>query len=210
MLLTRRKILGALAAAPLGHLIGCGTESAGSGTDGGAIPGVDAGKGAAADGALEAAGDAATAADGGAWASGGTAAITGNYPDPFAAGIGTTCDLTCSATLGPCYVPTVTRKDISERRSPRRSARRAGRDVTRQSRTKRNRGRSAELGVLPRYERDTRRGAYWIRPATVVFSSSALPILVVTKRLLLSAPPNEIELGSPSMRVCGTFAVAPP
>jgi protocatechuate 3,4-dioxygenase beta subunit len=49
-----------------------------------------------------------------AWATGGTAAMSGNYPDPFASGLGTACDLTCSATIGPCYAVSPTRQDISE------------------------------------------------------------------------------------------------
>jgi protocatechuate 3,4-dioxygenase beta subunit len=54
--------------------------------------------------------------DPGFWATGGTAAMTAaaSYPDPFASGIGTACNLTCEATLGPCYATTVDRKDISE------------------------------------------------------------------------------------------------
>lgn len=48
------------------------------------------------------------------WATGGTAAMCGNYPDPFAGGLGETCELTCSATLGPCYAQTEERRDISE------------------------------------------------------------------------------------------------
>lgn len=48
------------------------------------------------------------------WASGGTASMCGNYPDPFTRGLGPTCELTCAATLGPCYAQTIERKDISE------------------------------------------------------------------------------------------------
>lgn len=48
------------------------------------------------------------------WATGGTAAMCGNYPDPFAGGIGNACELTCSSTLGPCYAETIERRDISE------------------------------------------------------------------------------------------------
>ncbi len=65
--------------------------------------------------------DAGTGADSGvvdpgSWATGGTAAMTAaaTYPDPFASGLGTVCNLTCEATLGPCYATTVDRKDISE------------------------------------------------------------------------------------------------
>ncbi|MBZ4329550.1 protocatechuate 3,4-dioxygenase [Corallococcus interemptor] len=54
--------------------------------------------------------------DPGTWATGGTAAMTAaaTYPDPFASGMGTVCNLNCEATLGPCYATTVDRKDISE------------------------------------------------------------------------------------------------
>jgi protocatechuate 3,4-dioxygenase beta subunit len=48
------------------------------------------------------------------WATGGTAAMCADYPDPFAGGIGNPCELSCSATLGPCYAETFDRKDISE------------------------------------------------------------------------------------------------
>lgn len=48
------------------------------------------------------------------WATGGTAAMSGGYPDPFTAGLGTTCALACAMTLGPCYAQTVDRQDVSE------------------------------------------------------------------------------------------------
>jgi protocatechuate 3,4-dioxygenase beta subunit len=48
------------------------------------------------------------------WATGGTASMCGNYPDPFAGGLGETCELTCASTLGPCYAETIERQDISE------------------------------------------------------------------------------------------------
>lgn len=100
---TRRKILRgigmALAVAPLGKLLACSSGSetppdTGGEGDGGIIP--DAGTGATA------------------WATGGTAVMTGSYSDPFASGIGTVCALTCAATIGPCYANTLVRKDISE------------------------------------------------------------------------------------------------
>jgi protocatechuate 3,4-dioxygenase beta subunit len=90
---TRRRLLGgiglALAAVPLGHFIACGTDSDGD-TDAGTDPG--------------------------AWATGGTAAMTAasTYPNPFASGMGSLCALTCEAILGPCYAATVERADISE------------------------------------------------------------------------------------------------
>jgi protocatechuate 3,4-dioxygenase beta subunit len=40
--------------------------------------------------------------------------MSGNYTDPFTAGLGTSCALTCAATLGPCYAATLERMDISE------------------------------------------------------------------------------------------------
>lgn len=57
---------------------------------------------------------AATGASG-PWASGGTAAMKGAYPDPFlTAAPGEACTLTPSLTLGPCYAPTMVRKDLGE------------------------------------------------------------------------------------------------
>jgi protocatechuate 3,4-dioxygenase beta subunit len=51
----------------------------------------------------------------GAWASGGTAAMTAKacYPDPFAGGV-TACALICETTAGPCTADTVERQDVSE------------------------------------------------------------------------------------------------
>lgn len=50
-----------------------------------------------------------------AWATGGTAAIgdVTAYPDPFAAA-GATCNLTCTATIGPCHTESPERQDISD------------------------------------------------------------------------------------------------
>lgn len=74
----------ALALAPFTHLLGCG------GTDG-------TGGGTS-----------------GPWATGGTASMSGSYPDPFTAGLGSTCSLYKASTLGPCHALTVERMDISE------------------------------------------------------------------------------------------------
>lgn len=49
-----------------------------------------------------------------AWATGGTAAMAGGYPDPFDGVDLSTCALTCAATQGPCYGTTSDRVDISE------------------------------------------------------------------------------------------------
>jgi len=102
--LTRRKLLYSMglaaAAIPLGQfLVACGTDDTTGGTD--TTDGTDGKTGTDADVP---------------WATGGTAAMTAlaAYPDPFAAGLGTTCSLLCEATLGPCYATTVEREDISE------------------------------------------------------------------------------------------------
>jgi protocatechuate 3,4-dioxygenase beta subunit len=91
--LDRRQLLKALSLAPAAYGLGnlaCGTDMMTAGSD---------------------------SPDGGpasSWATGGTAAMAGNYADPFSAGLGSICALTCAATLGPCYASTLTRKDISE------------------------------------------------------------------------------------------------
>ncbi len=110
--MTRRKILStfgvALAAAPFAHLYGCssGESTTSTGTSGAGGSSGDTGTGTAS----------ATSSTGtaGAWATGGTKAMTGTYPDPFTETLGSTCDLYCASTLGPCYATTLERKDISE------------------------------------------------------------------------------------------------
>lgn len=50
-----------------------------------------------------------------AWATGGTAAMSGSYPNPFATSAGgEACTLAPSLTVGPCYAETLMRRDISE------------------------------------------------------------------------------------------------
>lgn len=96
--LTRRRMLRqlgiGLAAMPLGRaLLGC-SDSAATPAD---APAPDAASGA----------DAASGVDAAkvAWATGGTAAMTGqaSYPNPFASGAPTVCALTCEVTQGPCW-----------------------------------------------------------------------------------------------------------
>lgn len=49
------------------------------------------------------------------WATGGTAKMAMSYPDPFEMGVGTTCKLYPSQTLGPCYADKpMIRTDISD------------------------------------------------------------------------------------------------
>ncbi|WP_408888628.1 protocatechuate 3,4-dioxygenase [Myxococcus faecalis] len=100
-IMSRRKVLRGmgltLAAIPLVQVLACGPEdspSSGGDADSGSTP--DGGTGATA------------------WATGGTAAMSGTYADPFTDESGTPCALTCAATLGPCYAQTLVRKDISE------------------------------------------------------------------------------------------------
>lgn len=48
------------------------------------------------------------------YASGGTKAMTGNYPDPFV-GLEPDCTLTCAQTLGPCFADVdKVRRDVTE------------------------------------------------------------------------------------------------
>jgi protocatechuate 3,4-dioxygenase beta subunit len=114
--LDRRRLLqglgATLVAAPWVSVLGCGSsKQAGqldtSPLDAG-VPRTDASQpttGADAQSATESAA---------AWSTGGTAAMSGNYRDPFVTGLGAACAVTCSATLGPCYAKTMTRRDISE------------------------------------------------------------------------------------------------
>ena len=96
--ITRRRMLRQLgfgvAAIPLGRaLLGCGSSSSSTTTD--------------ASAADAASGDAAATVDAvkRAWATGGTAAMTGksSYPNPFAGGVPGVCALTCEVTQGPCW-----------------------------------------------------------------------------------------------------------
>jgi protocatechuate 3,4-dioxygenase beta subunit len=102
--LTRRRAMRTLGlgllSLPMIKLAACSDDS-GSGDP-------DAGPGGAID-AAAGDGDAIT----GGWAMGGTAVMTGIYPDPFASGVDT-CTLACETTVGPCYAATIARKDISE------------------------------------------------------------------------------------------------
>ena len=115
--LDRRTVLQGMAISaatlPLANFIACGVandDTENSGLDSMDASTVEDG-GSSTDGGQN---DAGVADD---WATGGTSSMTGNYPDPFSDGIGTTCTLTCAATLGPCYANTLERMDISEGQS---------------------------------------------------------------------------------------------
>ncbi|MCC7541252.1 MAG: intradiol ring-cleavage dioxygenase [Deltaproteobacteria bacterium] len=51
-----------------------------------------------------------------AWATGGTAAMIARdrYPNPFAGSGGSSCVVTCGATLGPCHTTSPERRDVSD------------------------------------------------------------------------------------------------
>jgi protocatechuate 3,4-dioxygenase beta subunit len=122
----RRALLGlgasTLAAVPLLNMLGC--EPAGDdmnglddiGNDDAGTTGTDASTsadtGASAD-ATQAQADAGSTLTG--WATGGTAAMLAkaSYPNPFASGSGSSCALTCEATIGPCHTTSPLRADVS-------------------------------------------------------------------------------------------------
>ncbi|MEZ4429765.1 MAG: hypothetical protein R3A51_18970 [Nannocystaceae bacterium] len=132
---TRRSLLrhlgGGLALAGFTPLAACGDGLVDDGTTGdGTTGGGTTGSGTTGD---ETTDDGATGADttgdattgdgttgdesceaAGAWASGGTAAMTEKrcYPDPFAAA--TSCLVLCETTEGPCTADTIERQDVSE------------------------------------------------------------------------------------------------
>ncbi|MFT3712357.1 MAG: protocatechuate 3,4-dioxygenase [Archangium sp.] len=98
-------------------LINCGipvTESDG-GTGGGSATGGGGGSatgGGAATGGGSAVTDAGTT---GTWATQGTSVLSGkDYGNPFASGVGSTCNVYKSSTEGPCHAPSLVRKDVSE------------------------------------------------------------------------------------------------
>jgi protocatechuate 3,4-dioxygenase beta subunit len=117
---SRRKILHslglALSAAPLAKLMGCSSSDTGDVGTGGTsgTGGATGSDGATTTDATTSDATSNDAADVGSWATGGTASMSGTYLDPFTTGLGTSCALTCAATVGPCYAATLERKDISE------------------------------------------------------------------------------------------------
>lgn len=51
----------------------------------------------------------------GAWATAGTSVLSGkDYGNPFASGVGATCNVYRSSTEGPCHAPSLVRRDVSE------------------------------------------------------------------------------------------------
>jgi protocatechuate 3,4-dioxygenase beta subunit len=104
---TRRQILSAFGVVPVAHLLGCASA------DGIALDDLSGAADANADNASNETNNDEASSTGG-WATGGTKSMTGNYADPFAAGLGSLCTLLCAATLGPCYAATLVRKDVSE------------------------------------------------------------------------------------------------
>ncbi len=103
------RLMSALALVPA-----CGSsvsETGGESAEGGGAEGGSSAGGASASGGSGAGGGASSAA----WASDGTAMLSGkDYGNPFASGIGSACAVYLSSTEGPCHAPSPTRKDVSE------------------------------------------------------------------------------------------------
>ncbi len=136
--LPRRAVLRMLGVGGTALLAGCAGDDTGDASTAGSSTGDAASTGDAStsgsastatqgststgDPTLTSTGDASTAGTtagaecvpAGAWASGGTAAMTAKacYPDPFAGGV--TCQLLCETTEGPCTADTLERQDVSE------------------------------------------------------------------------------------------------
>ncbi len=138
---SRRRLLEALSSLSAAALFGCGSSDldgavegrsgasgasageAGAGMNGAGAAGAavtegsEAGSGGAGEAATggDSAGAAGTSAE--AWASDGTSILTGkDYGNPFASGIGATCNVYKAATAGPCHATShlLTRRDVSE------------------------------------------------------------------------------------------------
>jgi len=91
---------------------GTGVDAGRDANGGTAGSGMDSGRAGSAGsgGSVDAGGDACATG----WASGGTAAITGNYPDPFSSPV-SACTLITAVTEGPCTeAADQVRKDVSE------------------------------------------------------------------------------------------------
>jgi protocatechuate 3,4-dioxygenase beta subunit len=120
--LSRRDALGLLvvplvAIGAQGLLTACSdSDRSDSGHAGSGGNGEDAGSGGSGEhtGSGGNGGEAPVDTSGIPWASGGTKAMKGNYPDPFTSNPGTACVLTKAMILGPCYAATVEREDVSE------------------------------------------------------------------------------------------------
>jgi len=101
------------AAVPLTRLVSaCASGGANAGVDTTSVEDTAEADTATADTASPDPEAADTAAVG--WATGGTAAMSGDYADPFDGGAGTACALVCAMTLGPCYAQTAQRQDVTE------------------------------------------------------------------------------------------------
>lgn len=96
----------ALAAAPLAGLVACGGGSTQSSTTTETSTGSSGGT----------TGGTGSTGNSGSWASGGTAALTANFPADSLFDLGSSCSLalTKALTEGPCYFTVTNRDDISE------------------------------------------------------------------------------------------------
>jgi len=125
---SRRQLLETLSGLGAVALFGCGSGTSDRTTGGVGSSGAGsggAGAGAAEAGAAGASADSAGATSGGtagssgtvAWATEGTSVLSGkDYGDPFASGVGSTCNVYKSSTAGPCHATSnqLVRKDVSD------------------------------------------------------------------------------------------------
>ena len=121
---SRRQMLEALSGLGAVALFGCSSTTS-SDVGGGSAGASGAGVGGAEAGAAGTATEAAGASSGGAagsegavaWATEGTSVLAGkDYGNPFASGIGSTCNVYKASTAGPCHATSakLTRKDVSD------------------------------------------------------------------------------------------------
>lgn len=117
--MSRREVIraigmGAAVALPVAHLLAaCGDDTGESAMDMGGTAAEEMGVDLAQDMGGE---QADQSVPSGAWATGGTAAMVAvaSYPDPFATASGSSCTLTCGATIGPCHTTSPERADVSD------------------------------------------------------------------------------------------------
>jgi protocatechuate 3,4-dioxygenase beta subunit len=110
---SRRQVLAVFGGLGAMALFNCGTPvSADAGVGGGGGASTGGGGGSATGGGTATGGGGGTTS---AWATQGTSVLSGkDYGNPFASGVGSTCNVYKSSTEGPCHAPSLVRKDVSE------------------------------------------------------------------------------------------------
>ncbi len=110
-------MLEALSGLGVAAVFGCGATASDAGRGAGANGSEAGAAGAATEAAGAGSGGAAGSETTVAWATQGTSVLAGkDYGNPFASGIGSTCNVYQSSTAGPCHATSdqLTRKDVSE------------------------------------------------------------------------------------------------